>query len=43
MCECCFESRKVRWTCVDNNWEAELCQPCREALRRLGEKVEVLS
>ncbi len=39
-CECCGESRTVKWYLLDDNAEVTLCNNCVEDLKGIGEKVE---
>jgi hypothetical protein len=43
ICESCGKSGlSIKWYCVDDNAEVTLCKPCVTALRKIGEKVEVI-
>lgn len=39
-CDCCGNSKRVRWYLYDENAEVELCIPCVKAIRENGETCE---
>lgn len=41
-CEMCG-TRKGAPTCIDDNYETYICRPCRTALKKSGEKIEVMA